>query len=78
MCSRYSRRNVVQYLRIKNLVRPFKNLVGENKSALLAAVDVSYLSKEEQETVYNVIDKRYDKNIIRLPRQYLEKSRRSL
>ena len=56
MCSRYSRRNVVQYLRINNLIRPFKNLVGDDKIACLAAVDVSYLSEEEQETVYKVID----------------------
>ena len=68
MCSRYSRRNVVQYLRINNLVRPFKNLVGDNKIARLAAVDVSYLSEKEQEYVYKVIDKRYTKNTIRLPR----------
>lgn len=52
----YSSRNVARYLRINSLIRPFKNLVDDNRIALLAAVDVSYLSEEEQETVYQVID----------------------
>ncbi|MCH5264210.1 MAG: hypothetical protein J1F42_15005 [Lachnospiraceae bacterium] len=69
---------MTRHLRINNLIRLFKNLADDNKIALLVAVDVSYLSEEEQETVYKVIDKKYDKNIIRLPRQYLEKSRKSL
>lgn len=51
----YSSRNVARYLRINSLIRPFKNLVDDNRIALLAAVDVSYLSEEEQETVYKVI-----------------------
>ena len=52
----------MRYLRINNLICPFKNLIDDNKIAFLAAVDVFYLSEEEQETVYKVIDKRYDKN----------------
>lgn len=52
----YSSRNVARYLRINSLIRPFKNLVDDNRIALLAAVDVSYLSEEEQGTVYQVID----------------------
>ena len=47
----YSSRNVARYLRINSLIRPFKNLVDDNRIALLAAVDVSYLSEEEQGTV---------------------------
>ena len=65
-------------LHINNLIRAFKNLVDDNRIALLAVVDVSYLSEEEQENVYKVIDKRYDKYIICLSRQCLEKSRKSL
>lgn len=52
----YSSRNVARYLRINSLIRPFKNLADDNRIALLAAVDVSYLSEEEQGTVYQVID----------------------
>lgn len=51
----YSSRSAARYLRINSLIRPFKDLVDDNKIALLAAVDVSYLSEEEQETVYKVI-----------------------
>lgn len=53
----YSSRNVARYLRINNLICPFKALVDDNKIALLAAVDISYLSEEEQEMVYKVIDR---------------------
>lgn len=51
----YSSRSAARYLRINSLIRPFKDLVDDNKIALLTAVDVSYLSEEEQETVYKVI-----------------------
>ncbi len=51
----YSSRSAARYLRINSLIRPFKDLVDDNKIALLAAADVSYLSEEEQETVYKVI-----------------------
>lgn len=52
----YSSRNVARYLWINSLIRPFKDLVDDNKIALLSAVDVSYLAEAEQETVYKVID----------------------
>ena len=68
-CARYSSCNVARHLRINNLFRLFKNLADDNKIALLVAEDVSYLPEEEHETVYKVIDKRYDKNLICLPRQ---------
>ena len=51
----YSSRSAARYLRINSLIRQFKDLVDDNKIALLAAVDVSYLSDGEQETVYKVI-----------------------
>ena len=52
----YSSRSAARYLRINNLIRPFKNLIDDDKIALMAAVDVSYLSEEEQGIVYKVID----------------------
>lgn len=52
----YSSRSAARYLRINNLIRPFKNLIDDDKIALMAAVDVSYLSDEEQGIVYKVID----------------------
>lgn len=44
----FSSRNAARYLRLNYLIQPFKNLMDENKIALLAAVDVSYLTEEEQ------------------------------
>lgn len=52
----YSSRNVARYLRINNLIRSFKDLLDDNGIALLAAVDMSYLSEEEQGMVYKAID----------------------
>ena len=52
----YSSRNVARYLRINNLIRSFKDLLDDNRIALLAAVDISYLSEEEQGMVYKAID----------------------
>lgn len=52
----YSSRNVARYLRINSLIRPFKDLLDNNKIAFPAAVDMSYLSDEDQEIVYKVAD----------------------
>lgn len=52
----YSSRNVARYLRINNLIRSFKDLLDDNRIALLAVVDMSYLSEEEQGMVYKEID----------------------
>ena len=45
----FSSRNAARYLRLNYLIQPFKNLMDENKIALLAAVHVSYMTKEEQQ-----------------------------
>lgn len=37
----FSDRNAARYLRLNHLIKPLKNLMDENKIALLAAVDVS-------------------------------------
>lgn len=54
----YSSRNVARYLRINNLIQPFKDLLDNSKLALLSAVDMSYLADKEQEAVYKVIDEK--------------------
>lgn len=43
----FSSRNAARYLRLNHLIQPFKDLMDENKIALLAAVDVFYLTEEE-------------------------------
>ena len=53
----FSSRNAARYLRINHLIQPFKNLMDENKIALLAAVDVSYLTEEEQQMLWNIVER---------------------
>lgn len=53
----FSSRNAARYLRLNYLIQPFKNLMDENKIALLAAVDVSYMTKEEQQMLWNIVDR---------------------
>ncbi|MGN0416682.1 ParB N-terminal domain-containing protein [Anaerostipes faecalis] len=53
----FSSRNVARYLRLNYLIQPFKNLMDENRIALLAAVDVSYLTEEEQQMLWNIVER---------------------
>ena len=53
----FSSRNAARYLRLNHLIQPFKNLMDENKIALLAAVDVSYLTEEEQQMLWNIVER---------------------
>ena len=53
----FSSRNAARYLRLNYLIQPFKNLMDENKIALLAAVDVSYLTTEEQQMLWNIVER---------------------
>lgn len=53
----FSSRNAARYLRLNYLIQPFKNLLDENKIALLAAVDVSYMTKGEQQMLWNIVDR---------------------
>ena len=53
----FSSRNAARYLRLNHLIQPFKNLIDENKIALLAAVDVSYLTEEEQQMLWNIVER---------------------
>ena len=41
--------NAARYLRLNYLIQPFKNLMDEGKIALLATVDMSYLTEDEQQ-----------------------------
>lgn len=53
----FSSRNAARYLRLNYLLQPFKNLMDKNKIALLAAVDVSYLTEEEQQILWNIVER---------------------
>lgn len=53
----FSSRNAARYLRLNYLIQPFKNLIDENKLALLAAVDISYLTAEEQQMVWDIMER---------------------
>ena len=52
----FSSRNAARYLRLNYLIQPFKNLMGENKIALLATGDVSYLTEDEQRMLWEIVD----------------------
>ncbi|MCD8133195.1 MAG: ParB/RepB/Spo0J family partition protein [Clostridiales bacterium] len=52
----FSSSGAARYLRINYLIRPFKDLIDENKLGLVAAVDLSYLSEDEQKMVWDVAD----------------------
>ncbi|MGN0734223.1 MAG: ParB/RepB/Spo0J family partition protein [Anaerovoracaceae bacterium] len=53
----FSSRNAARYLRLNYLIQPFKNLMDKNKIALLAAVEVSYLTEEEQQMLWNIVER---------------------
>lgn len=53
----FSSRNAARCLRLNYLIQPFKNLMDENKIALLAAVDVYYLTEEEQQMLWNIVER---------------------
>lgn len=44
-------RNIARYMRVDKLIRPFKDRLDAGELTLTAAVELSYLSEEEQETV---------------------------
>lgn len=53
----FSSRNAARYLRLNHLIQPFKDMMDKNKIALLAAVDVSYLTEEEQQMLWNIVER---------------------
>ena len=52
----FSSRNAARYLRINHLVKPFKDMIDDGKLALLAAMDISYLTEEEQAMVVRIME----------------------
>ncbi len=44
-------RNIARYMRVDKLIRPFKNRLDAGDMTLTAAVELFYLSEDEQETV---------------------------
>lgn len=44
-------RNIARYMRVDKLIRPFKDRLDAGELTLTAAVELSYLSEDEQETV---------------------------
>ena len=44
-------RNIARYMRVDKLIRPFKDKLDAGDMTLTAAVELSYLSEDEQETV---------------------------
>ncbi len=52
----YSARHVARYLRVSKLIKPLQKLVDENRIPLISAVDVSYLSEDEQQIIYEAIE----------------------
>lgn len=51
-------RNIARYLRVNQLIEPLKHRLDEGNLSLVAAVDISYLSKEEQEVVTGLAEQR--------------------
>ena len=54
--SEESARNIQRYIRLTNLVPPLLKLVDEGRIAFSPAVELSYLTKEEQAELWNLIE----------------------
>ncbi len=52
-----SRRDVYRYIRLTNLITLLLDKVDERKLAFIPAVELSYLSKDEQEWLYDILDR---------------------
>ena len=51
-----SRETIRHYIRLTNLEKPLLDLVDENRIAMRPAVELSYLTHEEQQMVYAIYD----------------------
>lgn len=61
-------RNIARYIRVNQLEQPLKKRLDEGKLSLVAAVDLSYLSAEEQKAVSELAEKggiRLDGNTVK-------------
>ena len=50
-------RNIARYMRVDKLIPEFKEKLDDGSMTLVAAVDLSYLSEQEQETVAKLYEK---------------------
>lgn len=53
----FSSRSAARLLRLNNLIPEFKDLVDGGKLALLAAVDLSFLTEADQRAVWNIVNR---------------------
>ena len=53
----FSSRSAARLLRLNNLIPEFKKMVDDGSLALLAAVDLSFLTEEEQRLVWDIVDR---------------------
>lgn len=49
-------RNIARYIRVNQLEQPLKKRLDDGLLPLVAAVDLSYLSGKEQETVSELVE----------------------
>lgn len=49
--------SAARYLRLNSLIPEFKQMIDENKIAFLAAVDISFLEENEQQVVWDIVDR---------------------
>ena len=70
----FSSRNAARYLRLNYLIQPFKNLMDENKIARSAAVDVSYLTEDEQRMLWEIVERQG----LKIKPAYAEKLRKGI
>ena len=52
----FSSRNARRYIRLNYLIKPLQNMVDEKRLALTSAVELSYLTEEEQKIVLEIIE----------------------
>lgn len=55
--SNESGRQVQRFIRLTNLISPLLDKVDERKLAFIPAVELSYLSKDQQEWLYDILDR---------------------
>ena len=51
----FSSRNARRYIRLNYLIKPLQDMVDEEKLALTSAVELSYLTEEKQNIVWEMI-----------------------
>ena len=52
-----SGRQIQRYIRLTNLITPLLDKINERKLTFITAVELSYLSKDEQEWLHDILDR---------------------